>query len=77
MHGVQVLLNQKQEPLLYSSTANNTRESPSVILKFQPGSAVVPLRYSSKLWDGVLFADPVVHVDGAFKSNPKRVTQLT
>ena len=40
----QVLHNQKQEPLLYSAAANNTKENPSVVLKFQPGSSLVPLR---------------------------------
>lgn len=41
---MQVLLNQKLEPLLQSANANNTKSDPRVLLKFQPGTAMVPLR---------------------------------
>lgn len=44
---LQVLLNQKNEPLLVASNANNTAADPRVVLKFPPGSSSVPLRYAA------------------------------
>ncbi|KAK9803940.1 hypothetical protein WJX72_006604 [[Myrmecia] bisecta] len=40
----EVLLNQKTEPLLVATGSNNDADSPRVVLKFQGGMAVVPLR---------------------------------
>ena len=43
--GIQVMRNQRNEPLLVAGNANNDAENPQVVLKFPPGVSSVSLRY--------------------------------
>ena len=42
--GLQVLKNQRNDPLLVATNASNTSESPTLVLRFPPGVPSVSLR---------------------------------